>query len=682
MDVEIINRLRAARKNKGGNGMANKEGMKPEDLYQLKSVADPRLSPGGNEIVYVETAMDKERNDYTSHLFYLPLGQKVPVQWTFGNHRNYSPRWSPDGNKLAFISTRSGKPQLYVLDRNGGEARQLTSCKRGVSSPVWSPCSRQLAFNVKLCREETLEDGPDGEEDKKKELQPLEVKKMKYKSDGGGFLNLEEHLQIGLADLDSGQLIQLTDGEEDHELGSWSPDGAHIAYISDQAPDKDFSFVSDYFLLDVKEKKTVNITKGIGAFWQSSWSPDSRYIAFLGHEREYENATQAKLWIYDLQERALSCMTSDFDVPAGDYAVGDFLQGAVPPGIQWAGDGRSFYFQVSDQGNVSIYYGSLEGELYPALNSDCHVYGFSLDPARDEAVAAISRPDQPSELYWVNLATGDMKQITHINNKVMECRELSKPEPLILEGAEGWPIGGWVMKPVGYREGELYPAILEIHGGPHAMYANTYFHEFQVLAAEGFAVIYVNPRGSHGYGQKFVNAVRGDYGGNDYHDLMLALDGVLDKCGFIDRERLGVTGGSYGGFMTNWIAGHTDRFKAAVTQRSISNWISFYGVSDIGYYFTDWQIQSGLDSVEKLWKHSPLAYVENIRTPLLILHSEKDYRCPIEQAEQLFIALAYNKKETKFIRFPESNHELSRSGKPSLRIMRLEYIRDWFLKYL
>lgn len=203
-------------------------------------------------------------------------------------------------------------------------------------------------------------------------------------------------------------------------------------------------------------------------------------------------------------------------------------------------------------------------------------------------------------------------------------------------------------------------------------------NEFQILAAEGYAVLYVNPRGSHGYGQDFVNAVRGDYGGSDYQDLMLAVDYVLAEFEFINETRLGVTGGSYGGFMTNWIVGHTNRFKAAVTQRSISNWISFYGVSDIGYYFTEWQIDGDFRDVDKLWKHSPLAYVEKVETPLLILHSEKDYRCPIEQAEQLYISLKRLGKETKFVRFPEENHELSRSGKPSLRKNRLNYIVEWF----
>jgi dipeptidyl aminopeptidase/acylaminoacyl peptidase len=240
------------------------------------------------------------------------------------------------------------------------------------------------------------------------------------------------------------------------------------------------------------------------------------------------------------------------------------------------------------------------------------------------------------------------------------------------------------MKPIGFEEGKKYPMVLEIHGGPHTMYSNSFFHEFQLLAAEGYVVLYTNPRGGHGYGQKFVDACRGDYGGKDYEDLMQGVDYALGSFNYIDKDRLVVTGGSYGGFMTNWIVGHTDRFKAAVTQRSISNWISFYGVSDIGYYFTEWQILGNAwDDVEKLWHHSPLKYVANIKTPLLILHSEKDYRCPIEQAEQLFIAIKrLGQTDTEFVRFPNSNHDLSRNGNPKLRIERLNRIVGWFNKYI
>lgn len=659
-----------------------KKGIQAEDLYDLKSIVDPQLSPNGNEVVFVQTHIEKEKKDYVSNLYYMNLSDKRTKQWTFGNHRTHSPRWSPNGNELAFVSTREWKSQIFVLSKFGGEAKQITFCKNGAKNPVWSPCGKKIAFSVVIGKEESIHDQVKKETEEDKELKPLEVEKMKYKSDSSGFLDLTQFSHIGMVNLETGEIEQLTNGENHYSLGSWSPDGKYVTFLADFSEDSDASFISDVYLFNLETKESISVTKGTGSFWQTSWSPNSRYLSFQGNEQEFKNATHSKVWIYDLQTKELNCFTSEIDAPVGDYAVGDFQQGAALPGVQWAEDNESFYFVISDHGNTIIYYGNISGEIYPALHDEQHVYGFSLHPKEHTAVVAISTATEPGELYFVNLQNGEKQQLTFVNQEFLQTRVLSDVEPIEFESEDGWNVHGWLMKPVGFEEGKKYPLILEIHGGPHAMYANTYFNEFQVLAAQGFAVLYVNPRGSHGYGQKFVDAVRGDYGGNDYKDLMNAVDYVLDKYEFIDKDRLGVTGGSYGGFMTNWTVGHTNRFKAAVTQRSISNWISFYGVSDIGYYFSEWQILADLNDIEKLWKHSPLAYAKDIETPLLIIHSEKDYRCPIEQAEQLFIALKRQQKQTKFIRFPESNHELSRSGKPDLRIKRLNYIKDWFLQYV
>ncbi|MEK5522306.1 peptidase [Heyndrickxia sporothermodurans] len=659
-----------------------KKGIQAEDLYDLKSIVDPQLSPNGNEVVFVQTHIEKEKKDYVSNLYYMNLRDKRTKQWTFGNDRTHSPRWSPNGNELAFVSTREGKSQIFVLSKFGGEAKQITFCKNGAKNPVWSPCGKKIAFSVVIGKEESIHDQVKKETEEDKELKPLEVEKMKYKSDSSGFLDLTQFSHIGMVNLETGEIEQLTNGENHYSLGSWSPDGKYVTFLADFSEDSDASFISDVYLFNLETKESIPVTKGTGSFWQTSWSPNSRYLSFQGNEQEFKNATHSKVWIYDLQTKELNCFTSEIDAPVGDYAVGDFQQGAALPGVQWAEDNESFYFVISDHGNTIVYYGNISGEIYPALHDEQHVYGFSLHPKDHTAVVAISTATEPGELYFVNLQNGEKQQLTFVNQEFLQTRVLSDVEPIEFESEDGWNVHGWLMKPVGFEEGKQYPLILEIHGGPHAMYANTYFNEFQVLAAQGFAVLYVNPRGSHGYGQKFVDAVRGDYGGNDYKDLMNAVDYVLDKYEFIDKDRLGVTGGSYGGFMTNWTVGHTNRFKAAVTQRSISNWISFYGVSDIGYYFSEWQILADLNDIEKLWKHSPLAYAKDIETPLLIIHSEKDYRCPIEQAEQLFIALKRQQKQTKFIRFPESNHELSRSGKPDLRIKRLNYIKDWFLQYV
>ncbi|WP_066067265.1 S9 family peptidase [Neobacillus soli] len=655
--------------------MAAKRGMESADLFQLKSVVNPQFSPDGKSFVYVQTTIDKEADEYQAHLFYQTLEKDgQPVQWTFGKGRNHAPRWSPDGTELAFLSNRSGKNQIYLLNVNGGEARQVTFLPSGVSNPVWSPDGTKLAFTTSLKSTGTIFDKE--EEKKQAKPVPLEVTKMRYKSDSAGFWQ-GDFKQIAMVDVLSGELTQLTDGEYDVNLYCWSPDGKNLAVGADLSEDADLSFTYDVYFLNVESKEFTPVTDGSGYFGNVSWSPDGNYLGMFGHGREFENATQPKIWLYEVHTGKFSCLTSDWDVAVGDYMVGDFQQGAASPGLLWTSNSQGFYFLASEQGNTNIYYGSVTGKIEPVYVGEQHVYGLSLHSESGRALVAISTPTEIGDLYLLPLiGNPSLEKLTHAN-KLMDM-VLSKPEPIEFEGAKGQTIHGWLMKPVGFEAGKKYPLLLEIHGGPHAMYGNTYMNEFQILAAQGYAVLYVNPRGSHGYGQEFVNAVRGDYGGGDYQDLMLAVDYVLEKYEFIDESRLGVTGGSYGGFMTNWIVGHTNRFKAAVTQRSISNWISFYGVSDIGYYFTEWQIAADLSDLPTLWKHSPLAYVEKVETPLLILHSEKDFRCPIEQAEQLFIALKRLGKQAKFVRFPEENHELSRSGRPSLRIGRLNYIGNWF----
>ena len=661
--------------------MVIKRGVEAEDLYQLKSVVNPQFSPDGQSFVYVQTMIEKETDEYQAHLFYQTLESSgQPFQWTFGKGRNHTPRWSPDGTQVAFVSNRTGKNQLYLLSVKGGEARQVTSLISGASSPVWSPDGTKLAFTISLTPDQTIFDKE--EEKKQEKLVPLEVSKMKYKSDGEGFWR-GHYKQIAMVNVETGELTQLTTGHYDASLYGWSPDGKVLAVGADRAEEDDLSFNEDVYFLDIDRKELTPVTDGTGYFGNASWSPDGKYLAMFGHKREFENATHSKIWLYEMATKTLSCLTSEWEGLPGDYMVGDFHQGAVSPGLLWTSDSKGFYFIGTDHGSTNIYFGDSSGEIRPVYVGEQHVYGLSVHSDSQKALAAISKPDQIGDLFLLSLNDDrTIEKLTNVNESALNGLLLSKPEMFEYKGANGWDVQGWLMKPAHFEEGTKYPLILEIHGGPHAMYGNTYMNEFQILAGKGYAVLYVNPRGSHGYGQEFVNAVRGDYGGGDYQDIMLAVDYVLDQYDFIDETRLGVTGGSYGGFMTNWIVGHTNRFKAAVTQRSISNWISFYGVSDIGYYFSEWQIGADLSDFETLWKHSPLAYIKNVETPLLILHSEKDYRCPIEQGEQLFIALKRLGKETKFVRFPEENHELSRSGKPNLRRDRLNYIADWFEEHL
>jgi dipeptidyl aminopeptidase/acylaminoacyl peptidase len=655
----------------------NVNGIKIKDLYQIKALSDPRISPDGKEAVFVQTVMDEGKNDYFSHLFCLDLRTGQSTQWTFGEEKVSSPRWSPDGNQIVFLSNRTGDMQLYVMNRNGGEAEQLTETQRGISHPVWSPCGKKIVCVVRLKKGEALQENEEKEEGK---IKPLAVSSMKYKSDDRGFHD-DRYAQLVMVDLSCKEVKRLTDDEHDYTLHAWHE--TYIAYSADFEENKDFSFASALYLLDMESMESNKVTDEQGYYGGACFSHDGKYLAYIGNNREFENATQNKIYLYNMETRLTLPLTEEMDIPVGDYLNSDSIQGTSGAGIVWSKDNESFYFIASDRGNTILYYTNIEGAVYPALfEEEQHIYGFDFFSEEQKMVLAMSKPEEPGELYTLHVPSGQIEKMTEVNSGWLSSRQLSSPEMFMLSGGDDIPVQGWIMKPVNFEEGKTYPLIVEIHGGPHTMYGNTFFHELQLLAGKGYGVLYINPRGSHGYGQEFVDAVRGDYGGGDYHDIMAAVDHVLEEYDWIDESRLGVTGGSYGGFMTNWIIAHCDRFKAAVTQRSISNWISFYGVSDIGYYFSEWQMKCELDDIETLWKHSPLAYVKNINTPLLILHSEKDYRCPIEQAEQLYIALKRDGKQARFVRFPDSNHNLSRSGKPSLREARLQEIIDWFEEYL
>ncbi|MFJ8244926.1 prolyl oligopeptidase family serine peptidase [Peribacillus asahii] len=654
----------------------NTQGISAEDLFHLQSVTDPQLSPDGHLVMYVQTSIDRETEKYISNLYLYNVLTKETKQWTTGQNRHSIPRWSPDGKYISFISNQSGSNQLYVMSSTGGEAKQITNLKSEVSQPIWSPCSTKLLFS-------TSRPASDQEEYKNEEKKTaLRFERIQYKSEGQGYFNgLYKHLAI--VDVLTEGIEFLTKGRQHYSPSAWSPDGKHITYVSKTIEQGEYDFISDIFTMDISTKKSVNITNGAGFFYDPKWSPNGEYLSFLGHKREFLNATLAKIWLYDINKQTTSCLTEGWDVELGNSCITDFQMGAVDPGILWTNDSAGFYFLMSDHGNTGVYYGSIEGAMYPSILENQHIYGLSIDPNHHQAVVAISTPTNPGELYYFNLMTGQQEQISFVNTSFVQNKSLAEAEAISWKAKDGLDLHGWLIKPLCYEEGKTYPLILEIHGGPHLMYGNSYIHEFQTLANEGYAVLYTNPRGSVGYGQQFVNACRSDYGGMDYEDLMSAVDYVINTYDFIDRNRLGVSGSSYGGFMTNWIVGHTDRFKAAVSQRSISNWFSFYGVSDIGYYFTEWQLEGDIfQTPEKLWNHSPLKYAANINTPLLLLHGEKDLRCPLEQSEQLFISLKRQKKETTLVIFPDETHEITRSGSPDMRLQHLQEIKNWFNKYI
>ncbi|WP_164669659.1 S9 family peptidase [Virgibacillus doumboii] len=661
----------------------SKRPLTADDLTEIEIYSDPQFTPEGNGYSFVSTTVN-EKKEYQSQLFFHTLNEDAPTQWTFDEAKNSNPRYSPDGKKLVFQSSRSGVPQLWLLHTDGGEAKQITTFKNGAMNPTWSKDGKYIIFSASLENGDDVNDQSEQskeerqEEKEEKSKQPLVINRLKYKSDAQGFLD-EKRSQIVLFDVANESFSQLTTTDANHNFEDISPEGNTLLFSANLSDDSDYELTNDLYLMDLSTRKTTKLTEGKGVIGDASFSPDGTKIACLGHEYAYQGATLDQLYIVDVKSGERECLSGDWDFQLGDSMIGDTRLGLSTTGPVWDKDGDKLYLLGTEYGATGLYQVNLNGNLAILYKEDNHVFGFSYNDGK--FILGISTPTNPCNFY--QLEDGKLTQLTDANSEFLSKVSLSEPETLIYKAEDGWEIQGWLLRPYGFEKGEKYPFVLEVHGGPHAMYGQTFFHELQLLAAKGYVVLYTNPRGSHGYGQAFVDACREDYGGKDYTDLMSAVDYVLENYDFINEKRLGVTGGSYGGFMTNWIVGHTNRFKAAVTQRCISNWLSFYGVSDIGYFFTKWELGKDLlEDPQKLWDLSPLKYAENVETPLLIVHGEQDLRCPIEQGEQMYVALKHLRKEVEFVRFPGANHELSRSGKPEMRIARLEHITGWFEKYL
>lgn len=687
--------------------MAELRKLVPADLYQFVLANDPQISPDGELIAFVRSHVEGEAKEYRSHIWVVPAtGSAPPRPYTGGPRSDSQPRWSPDGRRLAFVRTIGEGPaaerQIWILPRDGGEAWQLTTMRHGATAPVWSPDGRYLAFTAAVGQGDTPEAlyRSKTEADRKAEEQRAKdtarvVTRVRYKWDHLGLINeeLRQHLFVvavpAAPDGDLPRPVQVTDGDFDHTGAAWSPCGTMIATAAVREPDADYSRVMDVWAFPVPGQGApiaapVRVTANDGLFGGPSWSPDGRWIAATGHKREYTSATIARVWLFPAPGRgeAPVCLTGGWDRNVGDMVGADLRPAGCTP-LVWAPDGSAVYAAGSDRGACNLFRVAVPGgEVTPVVGGRREVYAYSFDGARRRVAFAAGDIFQVGDVYCAEPG-GEERRLSDLNGAL--SRQIAWPELLEFEipAHDGrFPLHGWILKPVGFRPGVQYPAVLEIHGGPHTCYGYAFYQEMQLLAASGYAVIFANPRGSSSYGQEFERACQGDYGGHDYQDLMDCVDHAV-SLGWIDPQRLGVTGGSYGGFMTNWIVGHTDRFAAAISHRSISNWLSFWGVSDIGPWFSEGE--HGVDfmalwsgDLEKLWHHSPLKYVHSIKTPLQLMHSEHDLRCPMEQAEQLYLALKLLKRDVELIRHPRSNHDLTRQGPPVLRVDRFQHILRWF----
>ncbi len=669
-----------------------------DDLFRLRLVADPQLSPAGDRIVYAVTRTDLEKNRYFSNLWMVGAEAGEARPFTHGDQRDGQPRWSPDGNRIAFVSYRGEKAQIWRIAADGGEAQPLTTLEDGAIGELhWSPDGGRIAFTYRPKPEWARNSAKEEREKNHRSMPPLHVRRLHYRTEGEGTIG-DERWHVFVLDVDSGAATQLTSGESDQGSLAWSPDGREIAFVTNRTSDPDrtpqfeeIRIVPAGYPPQVGrggEERLVAAPQGPkGAL---AWSPGGETIAYFGHTdvEDVWSPTDSHLWVVPATGGEGRELSASLDRHVGDATLGDLRAfGGGWAGPTWSPDGASLFFLASDRGACHVYRMALGGgppeNLTPGLAAE--VASLSLDAAGRRIAAVVGDPLQPGDVHVGEVGGRRMEFAprTAMNRELLAELELAAPEEFSA-ASDGGEVHGWLLRPPAgvARSGAGTPLILYIHGGPHTQYGWAMMHEFQLLAARGFSILYTNPRGSRGYGQRHVAAIRGDWGGPDYGDLMAATDAAARLPG-IDPERVGVTGGSYGGFMTNWIVGHTDRFRCAVTQRSVVNLQSMAGTCDFNFGDTKYFGGNAWNQPERLLAQSPLTYAAAVGTPLLILHSEGDLRCPIEQAEQLFAALKNLGGTVEFVRYPrEANHGLSRSGPPDLRRDRLERIASWMERWL
>jgi dipeptidyl aminopeptidase/acylaminoacyl peptidase len=635
--------------------------VKPTDIAHLISLGDPTISPDGRTAVVATARPDLDADAYRSQLWLVDLtGADAPRQLTHGEH-DTAPRYSPDGKWLAFLrNSDDDKPQLHVLATGGGDARKLTDLPGGAGAPRWSPDSTSIAFTARVPAE-----GRYGQDEKitPGKEPPRRITGLQYRLDGVGFL-IDQRSHVFVVGLDEGAgAEQLTSGDWDDTDVSWSPDGAWLAFVSRRHERREHDLNSDIFVMRRNGSDVRQVTDS------SLWTGDPQFteagdtIVFVGGDAGPDGNT----WV--------GTQSGLYSVPvAGGSATRhtDAERYNLVEGSSLHVDGDRVLALYENRGANDLIAIALDGSE-PATVSSGQRMLTGFDRVGDTTVVSYKDEQSFGELGLVR--DGEVQQLTDF---AKQLRENAAPRPIIEltpSAPDGQQLHGFLVVPEG--DGP-HPVLLMIHGGPFAQYGWSVFDEAQVYAGAGYAVVYTNPRGSSGYGAAYGQYIKGDVGDRSMTDLMALLDDALTRPE-LDDSRLGVLGGSHGGFMTSWIVGHTDRFAAAISERAVNAIDSFGGSSDIGWGFGD--DLYGSDPAEQR-RQSPLTYADDITTPLLIIHSEHDWRCPIEQAQRLYVALRNRDADVEMLLFPGEGHELSRSGLPSHRVARFEAIIEWFDKYL
>jgi len=659
-----------------------------EDLYRFQQITDCRISPDGRHVVFCLRRVERKTEKKFINLWIVPTDGGPARPFTAGDYVDTSPRWSPDGSQIAFLSNRAGEERsdIYLIPFHGGEAQRLTHLDGEWGTLEWSPDGRRLLCQFRKKDAEALEREAN---EQKKNLGVVyrHITRVFFKLDGYGFLP-KERWHVWTVDVATGRARQLTDGPIYDELDPrWSPDGRQIVFVSNRTPDPDLDPEAlDLFIMPAAGGEPRRIETPLGPKSNPSFSPDGRWLAYLGHEGRRMEWKNTDLWIVPLDGSAPARnLTEPFDFDVSASILNDLPSGLPVVSPTWSSDGRRLFFQVSRHGDMTLKSLAVDGDpasLETVVDGPGVVEGFGFDRQQAKLAYLYGTMSDPGQLWLRDMRRGRARPLTRVNAPLLRSLDLGQVEEVWFQGAAGNDLQGWILKPPDFDPKQRYPSILEIHGGPLLQYGHAFMHEFYYLAAHGYVVYFCNPRGGQGYGEAHSRAIWHNWGTADYEDLMAWADFVQQQP-YIDPQRMGVTGGSYGGYMTVWIIGHTDRFRAAVTQRCVSNLISMYGSSDFNWSFEmEFSDRPPWDDFENYWRQSPLKYIGNAKTPTLVIHSEQDHRCAIEQGEQVFVALKRLGVETEMVRFPDEPHGLSRGGRTDRRIERLRRIRGWFDRYL